>query len=493
MSLSWVEATRLAAKGGPADRLRRWLVVLCAALAAMVLTAAATVPSQMKDGVLVESVLGRLISDSGLVVGVAAALVVVAVPVIHLATQVVRVGAPARDRRLEGIRSAGGTRGDVRRVVQAEATVWSCLGAGIGVVAFYAFMLAAPRLLRVEYADFGPDIGAYGADMVAGTEPVISLAVWPNPLVIVAAAALVPVVAALVLPLVTSKVAGAPRASNGRPMSRSLAVSLLGSVAVALVSVFALAAVDGGSGLARDLIFVVLALATATFAVSLLASTATGVSIRLGRTLVGRGQTSALLAGRRMQANPHLATNTSVSLVLVGLIGGIAVPLESLLETDRVRNATENGWDSVASGGRLSREILFYTVPTATVQALAAVVAAVGAIGLLIAVAEQVSMRGPDLARQVAAGVPRAVLRRAFIIEAAVPAAVMSSAALAIGAAIPVLSVLLTGEAAMLGTVAWERLVGLWVILVGGVVVAAWLGSLALASSAAPQRIRDRE
>ena len=457
----------------------------------MIVSTAAAIPSQTGEEAFVGSVLGRLLVESDLVVGVVTALLVMAVPVLHLTAQAVRVGAPARDRRLQGIRSAGGTRDDVRRVVRAEATVWSCLGAGLGVVAFYVFMLTAPGLLRVEYADLGPGVGTSGADMVTGTLPVISLVAWPHPLLIAAAAALVPAVAALMLPLATRRVVDGPWAPAERPMSRGLALATLGSAVLAVAAVLGLAVGLPDVLMVYEVVNAVAVLAVATLLVCLLTSSAVWVAGRLGRALAGRERAGALIAGRLMQAHPHLASRTASSLVLVALVGGIAIPLGAVIESEVVGNARANGWDAVATDGRPTTELLFYSVPVMAVQALVVVAAVLGAIGLVIAVAEQVSMRGPQLVQQVAAGVPRRVLRRALVVEAAAPAAIMSTIALLVGAALVLVPASLTGGGP--GSVPWERFAGLWVLLVGGSFVAAWLGGAALSGRSAPERLRDRE
>ena len=64
---------------------------------------------------------------------------------------------------------------------------------------------------------------------------------------------------------------------------------------------------------------------------------------------------------------------------------------------------------------------------------------------------------------------------------------------LLLGAAVPVLSVTLTGNAALLGRVEWARLAGTWVALLAVVGLASWVGGRALPSATGARRIRDRE
>ena len=496
MSLSWVEATRLAAKGGPADRLRRWLIVGCAALGTMIVAAAATIPSQWAD-VGPSSVLGQLLADSGVAVGLMIALVVMSLPVVHLAVQAVQVGAPVRDRRLRALRTAGATLADVRRVVRAEVVVTCAAGAVLGLIAYYAFMWAAPQLLRVSYADhFEQD----GADIVtAGTVPVIGLNVWPNPVVIVGAAAVVPLVAAVLVPLVVRRtpLQATQATRDQRKMSPGLARAYVGSATVAAISVLVMifAPVDGNTwqGELVNLMFIPLLLGTFALLLCTLVVFASGTASFVGKVLVRHAGPAGLLAGKMMRARPGLASRTAVSLVLVGFVGGLAIPLQGVLETDYLGARWQGGGPTIGPDGVASSDVLYYTMPIVAVQALALFAAVLGAIGLLVAVAEQVSLRGNDLARQVAVGVPRRLIRRALVIEAATPTAVMASVALLVGAAIPVLSVSLTGNAELLERVGWARLVGFWSVLVVVAVFAAWLGGLSLRSAADPQRIRDRE
>lgn len=498
MSLSWVEATRLAAKGGPADRLRRWLIAGCAVLATLVVTVAATIPSQRSEEAVNPSVLGWVVQDEGVLLGVGLAFLIMAAPILHLTVQVVRIGAPGRDRRLRALQAAGATCGDVRRVVAAEALVWTVVGAVLGVVAYYAFMLVAPRVLRVEYADFAPNIGAWGADVATGSVPVLQLSVWPHPLVVIGAALVVPAVAGLLLPMSTRQLelgSGAPQ--DDRPMSRLLAWTLLGSTTLAAASIIGLIVAPlGGDEVQRLVVngaIMLLMPLTLVLFVALLTVGAADVSARLGRALARSGHPSSLLAGRLMLARPRFGSRVAVTLVLVAFVGGVAIALRGVMTSDLLRNAQERGWDPDVAQGRLPTDVLYYTVPFMAVETLAVVSAMLGAVGLLVAVAEQVATRGQGLAVQVAAGVPRDVMRRALVVEATAPAAVMTSVALAVGVLVPTAAVAVTGNFWMLEGVAWWSILALWVVLVGGAGVASWIGGFALPSAAEPQRIRDRE
>ncbi|EKA62516.1 hypothetical protein B277_01524 [Janibacter hoylei PVAS-1] len=494
MSLAWSEAARLGAKGGPADRLRRGLMLVCSALGAVLAAAAATVPSQWGEGVGNSSVLGLLLVDRDVSVGVLVALLVMALPVAHLAVQAVQVGAPARDRRLMALRAAGATLADVRRVVRTEALVWCSLGAAPGLVTYVAALRVAPHVLQVQYADREDEVR--GSGELAGTVPVLGLDVWPHPLVLVAAAAAIPCLASLLVPRVVRRapvLASAPP-PDGRPMSPRLAAIYLGSAVVAgacvLAMIFVPVAGDSWQGEVMGWLFVPFVLATFVLGLCTLVVLASGTAARVGRVLVRRGGAVGLLAGRRMQAQPGLASRSAVSLVLVGFVAGLAVPLQGVIESEYMAQRTDGG-SIVYSVPTL--DLLYYSLPVVAAQVLAVVAGGLAAIGLLVAVAEQVSLRGADLARQVALGVPRRVIRTALVVETATPAAVVTTVALLLGAAVPVLSVTLTGNASLLGRVEWARLAGIWVALLAAVGLAAWVGGRALPSATGARRIRDRE
>ena len=191
-----------------------------------------------------------------------------------------------------------------------------------------------------------------------------------------------------------------------------------------------------------------------------------------------------------MQAQPGLASRSAVSLVLIGFVTGLAVPLQGVIESEYMAQRTDGG--SIVHGVP-TLDLLYYSLPVVAAQVLAVVAGGLAAIGLLVALAEQVSLRGADLARQVALGVPRRVIRTALVVETAIPAAVMTTVALLLGAAVPVLSVTLTGNAALLGRVEWARLAGTWVALLAVVGLASWVGGRALPSATGARRIRDRE
>lgn len=495
MSLAWSEAARLAAKGGPADRLRRWLIAGCAALAVSLLACAVAVPGywdqERRYRAEDYSYLGDVLAQPGLAFGIALTLALMAVPVIHLAMQAVRVGAPERDRRLSGLRTAGATLADVRAVLRAEALVWTCIGVVIGLAGWAAALaLVTPRV----------ELG-YSADWngVEEGSRLLLVVLWPSWWLLALAAIVVVAVAATLLPLSARRVVvPAPQSlATEQRMSRALALSLVVSLATTVVSLVAVLVVNatltGASQWGPRLtgwLGALLLVSGVALLICSLAAGAPAVARRVAGVLDrGRGP-SAFLAARLMRAHPGLASRTAVSLVLVAFVGGVAIPIEGLLRASAVADVERNG-EAGPGGSALSPDVLAYVVPATAVEVLVVLAAVLGVVGLLVAVREQVTLRGSMLARQIAHGVPARVLRRALVVEAASPTVVMTTVAMAVGVLVAVvLGVDSEITPHVLGEVAWARLVGLWVLLVAGATLAAAVGCRRVGSS--PRELRDR-
>lgn len=496
MSLTWTESIRLGAKGGPPDRLRRWLIAGCAALGTLLLATAASIPTfwSADGGIHGQSVLGRVLGNPELGRNAMIGLALLVIPIVHFTAQAVRVGAPARDRRLAAMRTAGATRGDVRSVVRAETLVWALPGSLLGLGLYAVLIALAPRwtVPVVEYGDFGSTRVSH--------IPIVELPHWPHPLLLLSLAVVVPLAAAAIVPVVIGRVAvgeGAQQQAERTPSAR-LALTLgVGTVLAAGVLALALVLDPYAGGRAHwysqplQRALDVLVLAAPILLLLTILTVAPVVTSRLGRWLSRRGGASWFIAGRMMQARPRLASRTAVSLVLVALVGGVAVTLGGPVEAVVSRNAEAMNGTADVPEGAMSGDVLFYTVPFVVVQALAVLTGLLAAVGLLIAVAEQVALRGPALARQVAMGVPRSVLRRALVVEVVAPVVLMTTVVL--GVAVLFAALMASGmEAGALSGIHWGRLVVFWLVLVGGATVAAWVGGLALPATVAPQRIRDR-
>ncbi|TDC77085.1 ABC transporter permease [Streptomyces hainanensis] len=150
MRLSFL--ARLALAGTRTDVLRVLLTGASAALATVALLAAATVLAiaAPPDGAVENAgYTSALLREPGLRPGVAVTLLLMTIPVLALAGQCARIGAPARDRRLAAIRLAGGTPRQAVAVAVAETGGAALLGALAG----SAIQLAARELLHRPDAD----------------------------------------------------------------------------------------------------------------------------------------------------------------------------------------------------------------------------------------------------------------------------------------------------------------------------------------------------
>lgn len=494
MSLAWSEAARLAAKGGPADRLRRWLIAGCAALAVSLVACAVAVPGywdqERRYRAEDYSYLGDVLAQPGLAFGVGLALALMAIPVVHLAMQAITVGAPERDRRLSGMRAAGATPSDVRAVLRAEALVWTCIGCVIGLVVWAALLALISRRVTLDYS-------ANWDGLEEGSRPLL-VVLWPSWWLLILAAIVVVAVAAALLPLSARRVvvSGRPGFAPEQGMSRALGLGLMVSLASTLLGLLALlvvnATLQGGSQWGARLtgwLGGLLLVSGVALLVCSLAAGAPGVARRVADALDrGRGP-STFIAARLMRAHPRLASRTAVSLVLVAFVGGMAIPIEGLLRASAVANVERNG-EAGPGGAELSPDVLAYVVPATAVEVLVVMAAVLGVVGLLVAVREQVTLRGPMLARQIDQGVPTRVLRRALVVEAAAPTVVMTTAAMAVGACVATLLGVADDVPSHVGAVPWERFVGLWVLLFAGATLAAAVGCLRVGSS--PRGLRDR-
>lgn len=486
--LAWGEAWRYARLGGREEALRRGLIVLCSALATVPMYFAAWLPSNSEA--MWPSALA-FTGDPGLWPGIITALLVMALPAVHLAMLASRVGGPARDRRLAGMRSAGAAMADVRRVLRAEAVAWSALGALLGALLGTALLWIGSRLVTLHVAADVTD------REVAGMEWSVPLLapVWPHPGLALLAVLVIPLLATVLAPLAVRRVAVGIRgqaAEERRVRLRLPAVLLLAAITCALlvwVVVEIPTLTDAGWRLASD---VVLVLSVAGIVLLLLALTAAApvVAAHIGAGLGRGGGPLPLLAGRSMVARPMLAARASGSLVLVGLAAGLLTGFGGVLGADLERRAVENGYTTRVDGV-YTADGLFYIAPFWVAQGVAVVAAVLGLVGIVVAVAEHVVTHRTRLARLVAGGVPRGVVARAMVLEAGLPAAVMGPLALLCGLAVPVATALISGRPELV-EISWGYVLPLLVLLALAPFAAAWVGSRWVARTDDLGDLRDR-
>jgi hypothetical protein len=315
--------------------------------------------------------------------GVVTALLLLLIPVFGFLGQCARIGAVHRDRRLAGLRLAGASPWQVRRIAGAEAGLTCLAGSVVGTV-------FSVLVLLVRWGS--PSVWAWAG--------------------IALVAVAVPVVGALVSVLALRRVVASPlgwvrRVRPRRGPGVLFVLGVLLFVGAALGAYAALSDGPGGrSGASGPLLVFVLLVATGTAVLWLAGATA-----RLtGAWLAARTDDAAvLIAAERLRADPWAAARTHAAVLLVTLTGTAFVGIRrSLL-------------DVLDKPQYLDRA--FYTTGLDLTAAAIGVALAITLLSLAVGTAESLASRRRGLAAQAAAGVPRAVLGRALLLETALPLA----------------------------------------------------------------------
>jgi hypothetical protein len=368
------------------DRREWWRITLTGvgALLATGLALAAVAVASLRGHHQVSFANG-LLDNPGERQGVVAALLVLLVPVLGFLGQCARIGAVHRDRRLAGLRLAGATPWQVRRIAAAEAGL-TCL-AGSAVATVFCTVL----LLRVW--DEAPATAWAGFAAVLVAVPVLG--------------ALVSVVA--LRRLVASPLGWVRRV---RPQQRPgrmflLAVLLFLGLSALTYVVTHNGPREPGPGSAPALLLPVVVV-TGTVALWLVGATA-----RLtGKVLATRtGDPAVLIAAERLRDDPWAAARTHAAVLLVTIVGTGFVGIRQVL------------LEVLHSNKRLAESQSFYTTGLDLTAAAIVVAFAITLSGLAVGTAESLAARRRGLSAQAAAGVPRAVLGRALLLETALPLA----------------------------------------------------------------------
>ncbi|MDX2761073.1 ABC transporter permease [Streptomyces europaeiscabiei] len=345
--------------------------------------------------------------------GVIVTLLLLLVPVLGFLGQCTRVGALHRDRRLAGLRLAGASATQVRRIAALE-TAAACLVGSLVVTVFFGLLL---------------------------------LGVWSSPPVLawvgIALVALgVPALGAVASVLALRRVVASPLGwvRRVRPgTGRGPGWVFLG--AVVLVVLGALLAVANTN---RDMPDSSPSQAPLTISGALLAVGAGAVWLSgtvskfTGRLLAARAETPAvLIAAERLRDDPWASARTHAAVLMGTVVGSGFIGIrEALL-------AQVNSTDYLA-------ERSFYVTGLNLVAAAILVGFAITLFGLAVGTAESLSARRRGLAAQVAAGVPYEVLGRALLLETALPLAPSMLVAGAGGTAIAIWYALAVGGVSIL-------------------------------------------
>ncbi|MEU7299097.1 ABC transporter permease [Streptomyces sp. NPDC007189] len=377
-------AWRLLRGAGRPEWWRLWLTVAGAAMAAGFALAAVALASL--HGHYRVSFGHGLLDDPGERSGVIVSLLLLLLPVLGFLGQCARIGAVHRDRRLAGLRLAGATPAQVRRIAALETGPACLLGS------LLAGAVAVPVVLGVWT---GPTGWAWTG---------FALVVLGVPLLGAAAGA-----------LALRRVVASPlgRVRRVRPAG-GRGPGLLFTAGVLLVLLLALWSVANASGTDRGqvpLTVCALVLAGGAGTVWLAGGTAGAV----GRLLARRARAAAtLIAAERLRDDPWAAARTHAAVLLVTLAGTAFVGVRQALLADLREASREHS---------LGTDMAFYTTGIDLTGAALLVALLITLSGLVVGTVESVANRRRGLAAQVASGVPRAVLGRALLLETGLPLA----------------------------------------------------------------------
>ncbi len=417
---------RLAAAGTRTDAARIVLTASGAVLGTLALLSAATVlaiPTHHQTvppyAVEFAPYSNGLLREPGLRPGLAMALVILTIPALLFVGQCARLGAPSRDRRLAALRLAGATPGQGLAVAAAESAVAMALGTVAGLLVY----LAGRRLIDAPDAH--------------GVRP-LPTDVLPHWGAMVAVVAGLPVLSALVTAALLRQVLVTPLGVVRRVRTRSPR-PLPGLMIVGGVVVFALvvpvARYAGRHEVALPFWVLPLALFVGGLSATIGVVTGAGwISYTVGRLLARYARRpAALIAGRRLRADPWQGSRALAALLGAVLLASGAAWITAWFRTDQRVAALDQHLANLAfHQPDIGYEANTFYQRAAHLAWYGALVAAlIAAGGLAVAVANSVVERRRSLASLTASGVPRGVLRRAVIwqtVAVAIPAIVVAIA-----------------------------------------------------------------
>lgn len=443
---------RLAMAGARVDGLRISLTSLVAALTTLALLAATTVSAiGPGDGPYTSD----LLNEGGLHPGLVIALLGLCVPTLVLLAQASRVGAPARDRRLSALRLAGATPREIVRLVATESGVAALVGSVLGAAVYVVLRHVLTQEVRGTFQGYQP--ASVTGHFVTRTSPHalrfptdVAIPWWSYLAVGLGVPAVVVLITAAAQRRVAHTPFGTQRRSRTRVPRALPMVLLVGGVAI-FSGVAALANTGFGQRLDVGAFTAIMMAALLILTAGLLTGQA-AVTALIGRHLACRTSSpAALLAARRMIADPFAGTRATAVLLVAVLVGSGAQRLRA-----------------VTVAGRSGSDKAFFASAYHLVDVVLVVVAVLAAGGLLIAASEGIVARRRTYAAVVAVGAPRSTVGRAVLLELLLPLlpSVVLSAAAGTSAAIA-----LFGWRAL--DSAHPRVVGIeWLTLLGVVAAA---------------------
>ncbi|PWR14052.1 hypothetical protein DKT69_18315 [Micromonospora sicca] len=406
---------RLALAGTRTDTARVVLTALSATLAVLAGLAALTVlaiptPSGGSDA-LSDQYTNGLLREPGLRGGTAFALLLLMLPVLGLAGQCARLGAPARDRRLAALRLAGATPGEVTRVAAAETGLAALLGASTGLLIY----LAGHQLMHRPDAQGRLPLPT---DVYPPTAGIVA--------VVLGLPALATLATALLLRRVTTTPFGVARKARTRPPWPWPGLLIL--LGLAAFAAFRPAGLWYERRHSEPPLWLLPTLLVGGGLIAMIGVvTGTGwISHRTGRLLhrYARGP-AALLAACRLTADPWAGSRTFAALLAALIFGAGAAGIRAdFLATIELGRRTGNGMAAPDD---------FYLGAMDLVDLAVAVAMTIAAGGLLVALVEGIVARRQAYAALVATGVPRGVIGRSILWQSLAPAAPAIAVALTVG------------------------------------------------------------
>ncbi|WP_103514648.1 hypothetical protein [Streptomyces sp. SM10] len=323
-----------------------------------------------------------LLNQPGERSGVVLALVLLLIPVLGFLGQCARIGAVHRHRRMAGMRLAGASPAQVRRIAAVESGFACLAGSTTGFGAF-AVLLAVVGYL--------PDLRAW-----AGFAAVVLA---------------VPVAAGLVSARALRTVLAAPLDHVRRTGPDSQRRAALGfAFAVVLIAVSALLLLFPARRGAAPIVLLLVALVLLTGMGAVWAAKASAAF--MGRRLTLRAKRPAvLIAASRLAQDPWAAARTHAALLLATVVGVGFVGVRGVLLAE------------LRGPGHPPENMAFYTTGIDLAGSAVLIALAISLCGLAVGAAESLATRRRGLAAQAAAGVPHRVLAGATLLETALPLA----------------------------------------------------------------------
>lgn len=375
-----------------------------------------------------DEILVGVLMDAGTRGGAVLAVALLTVPALVLLYQVVKLGSATREDRLAGLRVAGATAGEVRRLAAFEVGVPVGIGAILGVLAYGVLRLVAG----------GPTIPTDGRGFAgavrAGLVPTTVAATWWQVILVVVALTLVGSMfgSRLARSVLTAPWGVLARSAEPPPRPWGLVVAAAAFVVATPVAILL------PYGELPELVLVIVAV------IGLMLS-APWVGYQAGRLVERRcASAPALLAARRIQSRPRVTGRAAAAVGAVCLAGGGASAIVGLLvSTDMVES--------------------FYVVALLLVAALMLIALLLVTFAMAVGAVDSLLSEQRSMAALRAAGMPAKDFSRALELESTMVAMPMAVIGFVLGAGVFVVQDLRNGEGEV-GVVAVVA-VGLVVVL----------------------------